>query len=451
MLETGKMNFDIGFEAFRGFRNQAYIPIRPITVLIGENSSGKTSLLALIKYVYDIISGKIDASFNDEQFQLGTFDQIAYNRGEEEHSSNQITFKVRKTVSTRDIVKGRNKPSESDVELIVILSGLDSDTVLNGFEFNVRGTNLQVQVGPKAAPWKFTDVKGSTINIPNLSLPFHEVLRGAVLRYVPLMINQRLYPRWQENGGSKSKGKELPVWVGQFFEALVDEFTANVVITSAIRTKPFRTYTPGTEKEDSEGSHVPFELAKLERRDKSEWNVMRSRIEKFGVDSEMFNEIGVKNFGPRGSDPFQIQFDLQGVRRNLIDLGYGTSQVLPILYNAATSETGASFLIQQPEVHLHPKAQAVLAQYFIDAFIDHRQNFVLETHSDFIVDRIRTAILSNKINKDDVSILFFNREKYENIIHHIELDENGDPISPPENYRKFFTNEQMRILGVPCR
>lgn len=76
------MNFEIGFESFRGFRNQTSIPIRPITLLVGENGSGKSSLLAAVKYVHGVIGGKFHASLDDGAFQLGTFGEIAHNSAE---------------------------------------------------------------------------------------------------------------------------------------------------------------------------------------------------------------------------------------------------------------------------------------------------------------------------------------------------------------------------------
>ena len=73
---------------------------------------------------------------------------------------------------------------------------------------------------------------------------------------------------------------------------------------------------------------------------------------------------------------------------------------------------------------------------------------MLETHSDFIVDRVRNAVASGLINKNDVSILFFQRQRLENSIRVIEIDDDGNPINPPPAYRAFFLDEQLKMLGV---
>ena len=91
--------------------------------------------------------------------------------------------------------------------------------------------------------------------------------------------------------------------------------------------------------------------------------------------------------------PFQIHVRkfgkiLKGNRRNLIDVGYGVSQVLPLLTEMLRPNAPSMFLLQQPEVHLHPSAQAALGSLFCSIAGPDRQ-LVVETHSDYIIDRVR--------------------------------------------------------------
>ena len=67
------------------------------------------------------------------------------------------------------------------------------------------------------------------------------------------------------------------------------------------------------------------------------------------------------------SDPFQLQVKVRsGPRANLMDVGYGVSQILPILVDVMRPDTRSrTFLLQQPEVHLHPRGQAALASLFV--------------------------------------------------------------------------------------
>jgi len=110
-------------------------------------------------------------------------------------------------------------------------------------------------------------------------------------------------------------------------------FFSNIIATSPIRTSPERTYTPGKDVSIHDGSNVPYELSNIYRRSKEKWNKIKEEIEVYGKDSGMFTEMNLKAFGKTADDPFQIEFSIGGPKRNLADLGYGISQVLPIVYS----------------------------------------------------------------------------------------------------------------------
>ncbi|MEM9969717.1 MAG: hypothetical protein AAF762_01275, partial [Pseudomonadota bacterium] len=89
-----------------------------------------------------------------------------------------------------------------------------------------------------------------------------------------------------------------------------------------------------------------------------------------------------------------------------------------------------------------------LAEFFVSSFEEKKQSYILETHSDFLVDRIRLAIREGRIGKNDVSLLFFERGRLDNSVTEIALNESGEPESPPDAYREFFLDEQLRLLGI---
>jgi predicted ATPase len=124
------------------------------------------------------------------------------------------------------------------------------------------------------------------------------------------------------------------------------------------------------------------------------------------------------------------------------------SQVLPILVDtlqrAGPFET---FLLQQPEVHLHPKAQAELGSFFAKQ-ADTNRRFVIETHSDYLVDRIRMEVRRKVLTPEDVSSLYFERGKSGATIHNLELGADGTITNPPPGFRQFFLKEELDLLGV---
>jgi predicted ATPase len=92
--------------------------------------------------------------------------------------------------------------------------------------------------------------------------------------------------------------------------------------------------------------------------------------------------------GEQLSDPFQLGVKSGSHVFNLVDVGYGVSQALPILDILNRPSAFELFLIQRPEVHLYPRAQAELGSFFA-AQADRRRRLVIETHSDHLVDRVR--------------------------------------------------------------
>ena len=140
---------------------------------------------------------------------------------------------------------------------------------------------------------------------------------------------------------------------------------------------------------------------------------------------------------------------MAGPRSNLIDVGYGVSQVLPIVVDILTSEEAHNYLLQQPEVHLHPRGQAELAS-FLAAIVKNTDNWLtIETHSDYIIDRLRADIRDKKhILPDQVSVLFLERIGIETNIHQMFIDEDGNLQNAPGVYRRFTLQEERRLLGI---
>ena len=190
-------------------------------------------------------------------------------------------------------------------------------------------------------------------------------------------------------------------------------------------------------------------LAQLARSsDKTLWNKLRSGLKEFGSESGLFAEIEVVQKGKKESDPFQVGIRSGGPPFNLVDVGYGVSQALPILVDTLLrSSAHQDFLLQQPEVHLHPRAQAELGSFFARQ-ADKRRRFIVETHSDYLVDRIRMEVRRGTLLAEDVSILYFDRKQTGAIIHSLELDRHGSIKNPPPGFRQFFLDEERDLLEL---
>ena len=75
-----------------------------------------------------------------------------------------------------------------------------------------------------------------------------------------------------------------------------------------------------------------------------------------------------------------------------------------------------------------------------------KKGFVVETHSDYILDRVRIEVAKGNIPAKDVSILFLEKTGIETKVHQIEVNDQGDVVDPPESYRQFFLEEGLSLL-----
>ena len=225
-----------------------------------------------------------------------------------------------------------------------------------------------------------------------------------------------------------------------------------------MRSNPHRTYDPTRPTRDSEGENIPTRLANLQRGQNGSWDELKSQLEDFGKSSGLFSEIRI-NFlkNKTSSAAFEVhvrkfQRGYKGPWRNLIDVGYGVSQALPILTELLVQDAATTLLLQQPEVHLHPNAQAALGTLFCSAISGGRnaprnRQLIIETHSDYIMDRVRMGVRDRQVRADDVSFLFFEHTGLDVKINSVRIDEKGDVLDAPPSYRQFFLDELERSIG----
>lgn len=101
-----------------------------------------------------------------------------------------------------------------------------------------------------------------------------------------------------------------------------------------------------------------------------------------------------------------IKINQNDLHLDLTDVGFGISQVLPVIVQGFLSKPSSITIVEQPEIHLHPKMQAELADLFIDIAKSSKKSLVVETHSEALLKRLRRRISEGAIASSDVSIYF---------------------------------------------
>jgi hypothetical protein len=429
-------------ENLRCFHGRHELELRPLTLLVGENSTGKSTILAALRTA-ESLGRAPEASLNEEPFNLGAFDDIASyapgrtgragffriglggGEGEEPAGAAGSRWEVLATfrpshgqplVTELRIERGSEaltaERAEQRIDLLLAIQG-------NGREEVVRG-----------------GIGEATPDVPMAAGVIDFLLR------VPLR------KRGEPRDASLVKG------IGAFrrfvFGSLFRRGLVPPYAIAPVRTRPERTYDPKTGIRQPGGDHVPMVLARTYESQSEEGRKLRTRLLDFGAASGLFKSLTVRRLGKAPSDPFQVRVKVSGIEASLLDVGYGVSQVLPIIVDAAEAPKGSTFLMQQPEVHLHPRAQAALGSFLGKLAKEDGKRFVVETHSDYLIDRIRLDVRDqvNGLLPEDVSILFFERKGPWVTIHPIQLDDGGNVVEAPESYRAFFLEEQARLFGV---
>ncbi|EPF6009006.1 AAA family ATPase, partial [Proteus mirabilis] len=132
----------------------------------------------------------------------------------------------------------------------------------------------------------------------------------------------------------------------------------------------------------------------------------------------------------------RIVVNQDSVELELTDVGFGISQVLPILVQAYLSPRDSITIIEQPEIHLNPKMQAWLTDALILISLNEKKKFIIETHSETLIRRLRLRIVDTDSNltPDDLLIYHLERDDEANTttLNKANVNNDGDIIWPKE-------------------
>ena len=458
---------------FRCFGDEQSARLAPITLLVGDNSTGKTSMLGLIRALWDAVYADRVPDFREPPFDFGSFDEIVHYSGGDGERPESFTasFAVRPfeydephaptAVFEASVKFGRQAAAPVPVE-----RRISQGTCSVAQSFDDQGTQT-LTVHTDRGEWRISEAGEGDHSHPDR---VHDTMRP-IDSVFWMLSNGPSGDRYRnvkvESLGSSPKladedieqvhdlvhSDESTYWVKRDPDYRLLRPSAG----APIRSRPRRTYDPARDKPDSEGDHVPTHLAWLALHEPDAWDLLKSQLEDFGRSSGLFDEINVRLLGSTANDPFQIQIRMSDGNhvdpfRNLAEIGYGVSQALPLVTELLRSDSPRAALLQQPEVHLHPSAAAALGTLLCTVAADpgRERRLIVETHSDFIIDRVRMAARDSvaDIEPADISILYFERCGPSVRIHNLYVDDLGNLLDPPLGYRRFFMEESRRFLGT---
>lgn len=212
---------------------------------------------------------------------------------------------------------------------------------------------------------------------------------------------------------------------------------------SSFRRSPERTYYEKSLSElkvEKDGSKYIDQIVSWQTDKDKKFNSLREILN----DLTILNSIKSKSF-EGGRFEIQVKVNKDSVLSSLNDVGFGISQLLPILVADLQLPNDSSLFIAQPEIHLHPSVQAQLGDYFVKSANKSNKSYIIETHSEYIFNRIRLLISKGEIAADSVKVYYFRNNGIESKTYPIKFLKNGQIKGAP---KEFFETYMMDVMDI---
>ena len=130
---------------------------------------------------------------------------------------------------------------------------------------------------------------------------------------------------------------------------------------------------------------------------------------------------------------------------SLADIGFGVSQFLPIIVADHQLSNNSCLAVSQPEIHLHPKIQATFGNYLANQVNSTEKQYIIETHSEYLINRIRLLLVTGELKPEQVRVLYFENDGLKSTVHDIEFATNGSVKGAPQG---FFDTYEIDIMDI---
>lgn len=430
------MQTHVFIDNYRGF-SKTVIPLTQVNFLVGENSTGKTSFLELLDVFSDVSFWILEPRYSAPGERTRHFLDLV-----------STSSKNKKTFTIGAIGPAKIQPNKDDSYCGMLVTYMNDE----GRPTPCRVTIIQKNHAKTIVSNSLKNSKTETYKIRECALNAENLSAGIL----------QLAEKHESNIGLKEWKPKSELSAAPLFYRFQDflfpdegysehehqapyPFMSRFVELAPIRTKPRRTYDAPQTAFSPEGEHTPY-VIKKRLSSKAQAESFKEFLNSAGEQSGLFKSIEVKSYGSGPMAPFELRVVLGRSSLGVENVGYGVSQALPVLVEVFVRPKNTAFTIQQPEVHLHPKAQATFGDVLAELSRADSKKFFVETHSDFTIDRFRLNIRKNGYIPSQ--LLFFERISEGNIVYTISVNKDGSlPDSQPEAYREFFFNESLSHLS----
>jgi predicted ATPase len=441
---------------FKIWNDTGNIQMSPITLFFGSNSSGKSSIgqfLMMLKQTVEYPDRKavFYSGGRSSAVQLGSYTEMVYHHDQE----NKISFEYQwdlqgdfRRKPIKDPITGKTYAGDTlRFEATVGLKDKqDSSPVVDRLKYQLMENERQVlAVGLEHKTGAKSEYRADAEH--------YDLLRNQG-RPWSLKNTVRFYGFPDEVVAYYQNAdfvQELNLQHEKLFQSLC--------YLGPLRTKTERLYTWGGVNPESVGysgeNTVAAILAARNRRINLGYGRPTKTFEAMIAlklkDMGLIEEFKVNPISEQRQE-YEVKVRTRGSKDwvDLPDVGFGVSQVLPVLVQCFYAPPGSIILMEQPEIHLHPSAQSALADVIIDVInsredsVDRGIQLIIETHSEHFLRRLQRRIAEDVISEEKVSAYFANITKIPASLEPLQIDLFGNILNWPEN---FFGDDMGDVTG----
>ena len=402
----------IRMKNFKSWQDSKRVELAPLTGFFGTNSSGKSSLLQMLLLLKQTVGRGEVIFFGDENslVNLGNFHEVIHRH----QSGNELYLGIscELTHSAPDFFK------------------IPFQLLRFAFETVIRKEESM----PIVKHFRYISLSdGATTLWENDQLS---------------MDNQNLGATYIQNCyGSPSQSLIVPTGPPEIltaFSSAFEELFSHVYYLGPTRVKPQRSYHwEGTHPKEINlwgdkaiDALLSAGVRKLKSSTKEDGVLIEQRISEWLQKMELAHSFQLIPTGSLDDKNYEvrIQKSPNSAEVTLADMGHGVADLFPLLVHCYYVPPGSTLILEQPGVHLHPMAQAQLADLFLEVITERNLQILVESHSEHLLTRLQRRLAEKRIGQNDVALYFCRNTDGVSTIEQLEVDELGDIRNWPENF-----------------
>ena len=425
-------------ENFKSWQDTQDIALKPITGFFGANSSGKSGLihaLLLLKQTADSADRGNVFHFGGTaaRVDLGDFESVVHGHETDRNLEISLDWRTEKPIKITDTYARKDVARSADIGFRVVA--------------RMEGGGVSAQPVVEQMSYRVGCAEFGLCRKDNEPYPYDLFPRSGDFRFV------RYQGRaWGFDSPAKCYG--FPDKVRLYYqnagflidlEFALEQRLQNVYYLGPLRAFPQRIYDwSGEEPRDmgEAGELVVGALLAARQRDEKislGKGIPRPTLEEYVA--HWLKELGlIYDFRvapmAEGSHLFEVRVRKSPKAAEVLitDVGFGVSQILPVLVLCFYVPEGSTVILEQPEIHLHPSVQAGLADVFIDAWEKRKVQVIVESHSEHLLRRLQRRIAEEKLSQDNVGLYFCKEEDGVSRLDTLEIDLFGTIANWPQDF-----------------